>query len=279
MSDNDDASSLGGPTDVLAIWLSKEIDVVDLAGASSWNGAWQWSGHFYRIVLFHTKGDRWFCGHEVQFEGFLPPTGSPYHVAFWEIRVTKVLSECARHKISTSPELIAAYKSSRARSNEPGAQQPQGSSSGDGNSPPDPGARARSQLVLDHGIHGAGADADDLPSDDAAGAQETAGEKDRRDASMPAVSPSESAATGYRLKEPSRLAFDAYALHVEAGWRQTAVANQLSEVLGRRITQGQVSRWVQEVRKWRGEGNVSPRPTNRPIPMDPRKIDLRSRTQ
>jgi hypothetical protein len=77
-----------------------------------------------------------------------------------------------------------------------------------------------------------------------------------------------------RMKQPPRHAFEAYALHTEAGWKQDAVARKMAERLRRPgINQGTVSRWVAQVRKWKGAGNPSPGAVPRVFPTDPRKLD------
>ncbi|MCY2926825.1 MAG: hypothetical protein NT031_15585 [Planctomycetota bacterium] len=63
-----------------------------------------------------------------------------------------------------------------------------------------------------------------------------------------------------RLKEPNALAREAYRLHFVSGFTQTAIATMMSEEHGRKIVQGQVSKWVNEVREYVEAGNILPDP-------------------
>jgi hypothetical protein len=90
-----------------------------------------------------------------------------------------------------------------------------------------------------------------------------------------AAEPKPSATDSKPMIEPKPEAFLAYAKHVDAGWDQATVARKLSEELGRPINQGQVSRWVKQVREWREAGNPFPEGiyTPKTIPTDPSKLD------
>ncbi len=59
---------------------------------------------------------------------------------------------------------------------------------------------------------------------------------------------------GKGSKVPKQIYFEAFDLHVKAGWDQTAVAHKLSESHGRSVSQGEVSRWVRMVREWHEAG-------------------------
>jgi hypothetical protein len=77
---------------------------------------------------------------------------------------------------------------------------------------------------------------------------------------------------------PSADAIAAYRLSIVVGGTRTALAGQLSERLGRPITQGQVSKWLKLVKEWVEAGGILPalEPATRkkPIAMDPGKIEL-----
>jgi len=73
-----------------------------------------------------------------------------------------------------------------------------------------------------------------------------------------------------RLKEPSSLAMEAYRLRFLRGFKQTDIAGMLSKEHKRKISQGQVSKWVAEVRVYVEAGNVLPDP-----PKDEAKANLR----
>lgn len=52
-------------------------------------------------------------------------------------------------------------------------------------------------------------------------------------------------------KEPSKEAKQAYQLYYGSGMKQEDIATKMSKILKRTISQGQVSRWVNEYRNWR----------------------------
>ena len=70
-------------------------------------------------------------------------------------------------------------------------------------------------------------------------------------------------------KEPSKEAKQAYQLYFGSGMKQEDVAKKMSDTLKRPVSQGQVSRWVNEYKKWRkAEG----------IPVDDKKPNIISNT-
>ncbi len=82
------------------------------------------------------------------------------------------------------------------------------------------------------------------------------------------------------LKEPSQDAFAAYRAQRVTGKPQTEIAEILTAELKRPISQGQVSRWINEVVPWMEAGNVLPDLPglkSKPTPMAPDKIDLGGR--
>jgi hypothetical protein len=87
-----------------------------------------------------------------------------------------------------------------------------------------------------------------------------------------------------KIKEPSKEALAAYRLSVLKGSKQQTIAETLSKVFHRPISQGQISRMINQAKKWIAAGNVlpgleeatSPDPNamrSRHIAMDPRKLD------
>jgi hypothetical protein len=53
------------------------------------------------------------------------------------------------------------------------------------------------------------------------------------------------------------------------------------ELLGRKVSQGTISRWLKQAEEWIGAGNVLPdfsdAHASKPTPMDPERIDLGER--
>lgn len=81
----------------------------------------------------------------------------------------------------------------------------------------------------------------------------------------------------FRAKEPSKTALAAYRLSLLRGLKQTEVAEELSKQIGRRVYQGQVSRWLDLVRTWLKAGNVFPdlpRAANRAASVEPAVIEM-----
>lgn len=81
-----------------------------------------------------------------------------------------------------------------------------------------------------------------------------------------------------KLKQPPEDALACYRSWVATGLRQLELADVLTNELKRPVSQGQVSRWIRQVRKWLEAGNVLPAlnasPITKPIAMDPDRIDL-----
>jgi hypothetical protein len=57
-------------------------------------------------------------------------------------------------------------------------------------------------------------------------------------------------------KEPSKEANEAYKLCFSLGYSQDKIAKDMSTYHKRKITQGQVSRWIKEVKRWRRDCNL-----------------------
>jgi hypothetical protein len=81
------------------------------------------------------------------------------------------------------------------------------------------------------------------------------------------------------LQPPSDAAMMAYRLKwVLDAPTQAKIANILSKELGKRVSQGQVSRWIAQAEKFVREGGVLPdlptRPAGKPMAMDPARLDL-----
>jgi len=83
------------------------------------------------------------------------------------------------------------------------------------------------------------------------------------------------------LKPPPEIAFQAYRLRIATGHPQKKLAALLSEELKRKVSQGQVSRWLKQTKVWIAAGNVLPDlpspERNRPKSIDPERIDLGAR--
>jgi len=81
-----------------------------------------------------------------------------------------------------------------------------------------------------------------------------------------------------QLKQPSDDAFKAYRVWTITGKSQIELARLLESEFKRNVSQGQVSRWLRDVKKWIEAGKVLPdihgTHSNKPMPMDPAKIDL-----
>lgn len=81
--------------------------------------------------------------------------------------------------------------------------------------------------------------------------------------------------------EPSKDAFACYRMSIALGWTQTNIAETITKELGRYIHQGQVSRWIKQVKEWIEDGNILPdMPKPAPITqhtMDPADIDMGAR--
>jgi hypothetical protein len=89
------------------------------------------------------------------------------------------------------------------------------------------------------------------------------------------VVPVETKPTTTKRKEPSGKAMKAYRVWAGMGGTQDEIAKVMTRELGLPISQGQVSRWLTEVRRWLEAGNVLP-PLGSAEPviaMDPQKLD------
>src|SRR5262249_825089 len=82
-------------------------------------------------------------------------------------------------------------------------------------------------------------------------------------------------------KEPSPDAIAPYRPWLVTGEKQEELAARMTNGLKHPISQGQVSRWLKQVRDWLKAGNVLPDLPNaldkKPMPMDPERIDLGER--
>ena len=83
------------------------------------------------------------------------------------------------------------------------------------------------------------------------------------------------------LKQPSNDAFTAYRAGLATGKNQTELAQLLTNEWRRTVYQGNVSRWLDQVKSWLEAGNVlpdlSPPAYKKPLAMDPDRIDLGER--
>lgn len=77
-------------------------------------------------------------------------------------------------------------------------------------------------------------------------------------------------------KEPSKEALAAYRISIQTGKKQQEIADILSREFHRQISQGQVSKWIREVKKYLEAGNVLPDMpvAARPVPVDPGVIEM-----
>jgi hypothetical protein len=78
-------------------------------------------------------------------------------------------------------------------------------------------------------------------------------------------------------KGPPLDAITCYRVWFTTGKTQKEIAARLSPQLARPVTQGQVSRWLKEVRDWLEAGNVLPdlfTPVSRPHAQDPRVLEM-----
>lgn len=89
---------------------------------------------------------------------------------------------------------------------------------------------------------------------------------------MPAKTP-----TSQTLTPPSKEAIQAYRLRWLGARTQQAIAECLTHELGRRISQGQVSRWLKPAQRFVEAGGILPAlpgMTTKPTPIDPERLDL-----
>jgi hypothetical protein len=100
-------------------------------------------------------------------------------------------------------------------------------------------------------------------------------------APVPHLSAAAETQSPQKRKEPSADAFAAYRLKLVTGETQTNLARLLQEEWKRPVTQGQVSRWLNEVKDWIEAGNVLPdltaTPNTKPTPINPELIDMGER--
>jgi hypothetical protein len=93
------------------------------------------------------------------------------------------------------------------------------------------------------------------------------------------ANPEMSQAAQGALKSPPDAAIKAYRLKWILGVpTQAAISERLSEELGRPVSQGQVSRWLQQAEEFASAGGVLPGlpdvPAKKPMPVDPERLDL-----
>lgn len=77
-------------------------------------------------------------------------------------------------------------------------------------------------------------------------------------------------------KPPLEMALQMYRLRILQGKKQKDIAEEMSKRLGRRFTQGAVSRYIKQVEKWISDGNILPelpRLTKKPDTMDPAELE------
>jgi hypothetical protein len=78
---------------------------------------------------------------------------------------------------------------------------------------------------------------------------------------------------------PSEDAVKCYRLHFATEYTQIKTAELLTQELHRDISQGQVSRWIAQVKSWIAAGNVlppMPQPIRKVQSIDPDAIDMGS---
>ena len=82
------------------------------------------------------------------------------------------------------------------------------------------------------------------------------------------------------MSEPSREATQAYKFYYGSGKTQEAVAKIMARELNKPVSQGQVSRWVNEYKLWARANDIPIAESEKPktINMDHRKLDMRART-
>jgi hypothetical protein len=82
------------------------------------------------------------------------------------------------------------------------------------------------------------------------------------------------------IKEPQKIAIAAYRAQFINGKKQQEIAEMLENEFKKPVSQGQVSRWISEVKKYIEAGNVLPdfpKPTDKPVSIDPDVIDMGER--
>jgi hypothetical protein len=81
-----------------------------------------------------------------------------------------------------------------------------------------------------------------------------------------------------RLRMPSKQAFAAWYLH-SIGKKQVEIAELMQKKLGRLVNQGQVSKWINQVTRYLGDGNPLPQLSEiSEISIDPSQLDMGRRT-
>jgi hypothetical protein len=91
-----------------------------------------------------------------------------------------------------------------------------------------------------------------------------------------AVPPKEAESVSTPAKMPKEIALSAYRLWIATGATQTQLAEKLSQVHQKKIGQGQVSRWIKEVKEFVKAGNILPDPPKtspKILTTDPATID------
>jgi hypothetical protein len=111
---------------------------------------------------------------------------------------------------------------------------------------------------------------------------ETPGQPTNADAGGTAETATTSTARISTLKEPPREAFSVYRYRFATGKNQTELASdpKLMEIIGKTVTQGQISRLLKRVTTWIEAGNVLPslpKLNEKPRPIDPERLDLGER--
>lgn len=98
------------------------------------------------------------------------------------------------------------------------------------------------------------------------------------EASQPATALSGGETVSKRIKEPEKEAAQAYKLYYGSGDNQTIVAEIMTVKLRKPVSQGQVSKWVNQYKRWAQANNIPIPPKPKIINLDHRKLEMRART-
>ena len=91
------------------------------------------------------------------------------------------------------------------------------------------------------------------------------------------IAPPQTGQGKWTRKEPPREAFEAYKMNVEHCMSQKSVARALSKEYGRRFTQGQISRLIQQVRDFKGVEKPSKGSKPKVQFVDPSRLEMGQR--
>ena len=98
------------------------------------------------------------------------------------------------------------------------------------------------------------------------------------EASKPATAFSGGETVSERIEEPKKEAAQAYKLYYGLGYSQTKVAKIMTNELKRPVSQGQVSKWVNQYKRWAQANNIPITPKPKIINLDHRKLEMKKRT-